>query len=334
MKNFVIIGPSGYIAKRHLKAIKNLGGTIAGYHDLHESTFEGQNSETKFLDSLDAIKDFISNHSVDFLIVCSPNFLHFQHIKIGLESGVNVICEKPIVLNMDNFNELSILEAKYNKKVYTIYQLRLHEINKQMKNFVRSGSKSRLLYVAHRDESYLNSWKVDPDKSGGILFNLGIHYFDFLVSHYGKIESFHVEDRSNVKVQNNVSIYDNITIEDNVFCGPSMVFTNVINPRAFIERKDEYKSTLLQEGCSIGANATVLCGVTLGKYCLVGAGSVVTKSVKDFALIMGVPGKQVGWVSKFGKSILIPDNAKEFDYTCPDTDDKYHFDGENLFLVS
>jgi len=139
---------------------------------------------------------------------------------------------------------------------------------------------------------------------------------------------------SNVKVQNNVSIYDNITIEDNVFCGPSMVFTNVINPRAFIERKDEYKSTLLQEGCSIGANATVLCGVTLGKYCLVGAGSVVTKSVKDFALIMGVPGKQVGWVSKFGNSIPIPDNAKEFDYTCPETGDKYHFDGEHLFLVS
>jgi UDP-2-acetamido-3-amino-2,3-dideoxy-glucuronate N-acetyltransferase len=139
---------------------------------------------------------------------------------------------------------------------------------------------------------------------------------------------------SNVKVQNNVSIYDNITIEDNVFCGPSMVFTNVINPRAFIERKDEYKSTLLQEGCSIGANATVLCGVTLGKYCLVGAGSVVTKSVKDFALVMGVPGKQVGWVSKFGKSILIPDNVKEFNYTCPDTGDNYHFDGENLFLVS
>ena len=201
MKNFVIIGPSGYIAKRHLKAIKNLGGTITGYHDLHESTFEGQNSETKFLDSLDAIKDFISNHSVDFLIVCSPNFLHFQHIKIGLESGVNVICEKPIVLNMDNFHELSILEDKYNKKVYTIYQLRLHEINKQMKNFVRSGSKSRLLYVAHRDESYLNSWKVDPDKSGGILFNLGIHYFDFLISHYGEIESFHVEDLTHLRAE-------------------------------------------------------------------------------------------------------------------------------------
>jgi len=109
-----------------------------------------------------------------------------------------------------------------------------------------------------------------------------------------------------VKVQNNVSIYEGVEIEDDVFLGPSMVFTNVINPRAFIQRKSEFKKTILKKGCSIGANATIVCGVTIGKYALIGAGAVVTKDVPDFALMVGVPAKQIGWVDKAG-------NRMEFD---------------------
>ncbi len=103
-----------------------------------------------------------------------------------------------------------------------------------------------------------------------------------------------------VKIQNNVSIYDDVIIEDDVFCGPSCVFTNVINPRAFVERKHEYKKTLVKKGASIGANATVVCGVTLGEYCLVGAGSVVTKDVPPYSLVYGVPAKVMGLVDKEG----------------------------------
>jgi len=103
-----------------------------------------------------------------------------------------------------------------------------------------------------------------------------------------------------VKVQNNVSIYDDVIIEDDVFCGPSMVFTNVINPRSFIERKHEYKETRVKRGASIGANATIVCGVTLGEYCFVGAGSVVTKDVPAYALVYGGPARQHGWVCKCG----------------------------------
>ena len=104
----------------------------------------------------------------------------------------------------------------------------------------------------------------------------------------------------NVKVQNNVSVYEGVTCEDDVFLGPSVVFTNVINPRAFIERKHEFRQTLVKKGASIGANATIVCGHTIGRYALVGAGAVVTRDVPDYALVTGIPAKQTGWVSEYG----------------------------------
>jgi UDP-2-acetamido-3-amino-2,3-dideoxy-glucuronate N-acetyltransferase len=106
-----------------------------------------------------------------------------------------------------------------------------------------------------------------------------------------------------VKVQNNVSLYTGVVCEDDVFLGPSMVFTNVVNPRSFIERKNEFRFTLVKQGASIGANATVLCGITLGRYCMIGAGAVVTKDVPDFALMTGVPARQMGWVSRRGNRL-------------------------------
>lgn len=106
-----------------------------------------------------------------------------------------------------------------------------------------------------------------------------------------------------VKVQNNISIYDGVEVEDDVFLGPSMVFTNIINPRSFIVRKEEFKKTLLKKGCSVGANATIVCGITIGEYALVGAGSVVTKEVKPFEMVYGVPAKHQGWVSKAGHNL-------------------------------
>lgn len=111
-----------------------------------------------------------------------------------------------------------------------------------------------------------------------------------------------------VKVQNNVSIYEGVECEDDVFLGPSMVFTNVINPRSFIVRRDEFKKTLLKKGCSIGANATIVCGITIGEYALVGAGSTVTKDIKPFALVYGVPARQQGWVSKAGNKLVFDKN--------------------------
>ena len=116
-----------------------------------------------------------------------------------------------------------------------------------------------------------------------------------------------------VKVQNNISIYEGVEVEDDVFLGPSMVFTNVINPRSFIVRREEFKITLLKKGCSIGANATVVCGNTIGKYALIGAGTVINKDVKDFALMVGVPAKQIGWVSMAGNRLEFNENNMAID---------------------
>lgn len=127
---------------------------------------------------------------------------------------------------------------------------------------------------------------------------------------------------ANCKVQNNVSIYDNVTLEEGVFCGPSMVFTNVHNPRALVERKDEYRDTLVKKGATLGANCTIVCGVTIGAYSLIGAGAVVTRDVPDFALVTGVPGRQSGWISAFGESLDLPLSG-EGEITCVHTGDRY-----------
>jgi UDP-2-acetamido-3-amino-2,3-dideoxy-glucuronate N-acetyltransferase len=120
------------------------------------------------------------------------------------------------------------------------------------------------------------------------------------------------------KIQNNVSVYDNVTLEDGVFCGPSMVFTNVYNPRSLVERKDEYRNTLVKTGATLGANCTIVCGVTIGEFVFIGAGSVVNKDVPAYALMVGVPAKQIGWMSEYGEKLDLPLTG-EGKATCPHT---------------
>ena len=133
-----------------------------------------------------------------------------------------------------------------------------------------------------------------------------------------------------VKVQNNISIYEGVEIEDDVFLGPSMVFTNVINPRAFIVRKQEFKKTLLKKGSTVGANATVVCGVTIGEYALIGSGAVINKDVKPFALMVGVPAKQIGWVSIAGNTLNFDENDEALDSF---DNSKYKIVNDNLEVI-
>jgi len=132
---------------------------------------------------------------------------------------------------------------------------------------------------------------------------------------------------NNVKVQNNVSIYTGVICEDDVFLGPSMVFTNVINPRSSVNRKSEYLSTLVKKGATIGANSTIVCGITLGEYCFIGAGAVVTKNVKPYSLVVGNPARKAGWMSEFGHKLKFNENGIAI---CPESKQVYKLENEEL----
>lgn len=133
------------------------------------------------------------------------------------------------------------------------------------------------------------------------------------------------------KIQNNVSVYDNVTLEEGVFCGPSVVFTNVYNPRSLIERKHEYRDTLIKRGATLGANSTIVCGITIGQFAFVGAGAVVNKDVKPYALMVGVPARQVGWMSEYGEQIKLSLSG-EGNYVCPHTGQIYVLNDGDLYL--
>ena len=138
---------------------------------------------------------------------------------------------------------------------------------------------------------------------------------------------------NNVKIQNNVSVYDAVQLEDDVFCGPSMVFTNVYNPRSAVTRKDEYRRTLVRRGATLGANCTIVCGATIGEYAFVGAGAVINRDVPPFGLVVGVPARQIGWVSRFGERLALPlvgDAVAE----CPHTGDRYRLAGTECSLLN
>ena len=132
---------------------------------------------------------------------------------------------------------------------------------------------------------------------------------------------------NNVKVQNNVSIYTGVFCEDDVFLGPSMVFTNVINPRSAVNRKEQYKKTLVEKGATIGANATIVCGITIGRYAFIGAGAVVTKNVAPYSLVVGNPARHVGWMSEYGHRLNFDENGIA---VCPESRDKYKLDQDSL----
>lgn len=134
----------------------------------------------------------------------------------------------------------------------------------------------------------------------------------------------------NCKIQNNVSVYDNVTLEAGVFCGPSMVFTNVYNPRSLIERKDQYRDTLVKRGATLGANCTVVCGVTIGEFAFIGAGALINKDVPAYALVVGVPARQIGWMSEYGEQLALPLSGEGEEAVCTHTGERYMVQGNCL----
>jgi UDP-2-acetamido-3-amino-2,3-dideoxy-glucuronate N-acetyltransferase len=137
---------------------------------------------------------------------------------------------------------------------------------------------------------------------------------------------------NNVKIQNNVSVYDAVTLEDDVFCGPSMVFTNVYNPRAAVTRKHEYRRTVVRAGATLGANCTIVCGVTIGRHAFVGAGAVVQRDVPDHALVVGVPARRIGWMSRHGERLALAPSGQG-QARCPATGERYRLEGDRVELM-
>jgi UDP-N-acetyl-2-amino-2-deoxyglucuronate dehydrogenase len=201
MKNFILIGAGGYIAPRHMKAIKDTGNNMLAAIDKHDSVgiLDSYFPEADFFVEFERFDRHIDKmkrqgHKIDFVSVCSPNYLHDAHIRFGLRNGADVICEKPIVLNPWNIDALMEMEAETGKNIYTILQLRLHPAIIALKEKIgkdTSGKKYeiKLQYITSRGNWYNTSWKGDINKSGGVATNIGVHFFDMLMWIFGNVES-------------------------------------------------------------------------------------------------------------------------------------------------
>ena len=220
MKKFALTGTAGYIAPRHLKAIKETGNVLVASFDPHDSV----GVLDQFFPHADYFNEYerferhlvkLSQHNdskIDFLSVCSPNYLHDSQIRLGLNLGANVICEKPIVLHPQNLNSLEELELKSGKKVYTVMQLRYHpsiiELKEKLKTSINKKHEVELTYIASRGNWYHYSWKGEDEKSGGIATNIGIHLFDLLIWLFGDIQKSEVYISDNKKMSGSLELKD------------------------------------------------------------------------------------------------------------------------------
>ena len=208
MKNFILIGAAGYIAPRHMKAIKETGNNLIAAYDPYDGVgiMDSHFPDAHFFTEFERFDRHIeklkrSGTKIDYVSICSPNYLHDSHIRYGLRIGADVICEKPLVLNPWNVDALIELEEEYNNKVHTILQLRHHEAILELKDKIANGAADKvydidLTYITSRGNWYYTSWKGDESKSGGIASNIGVHFFDMLQWIFGPMQSFSVNEKT------------------------------------------------------------------------------------------------------------------------------------------
>lgn len=217
IKKFAIIGVGGYIAKKHLEAIKSINGKVLASFDICDSVgiLDSYSIDSKFFRNEADFFSFLKLNRVDYITICSPNYTHLDYIQKSLEIGSSVICEKPLVISEQDLNNVVILDSIYHKKINNILQLRVAEELIQLKNeILTSRNKDYLVdlnYITPRGDWYFKSWKNDEHKSGGILFNIGIHFFDILLWLFGKVKDFSVQLLQNNKAQG-IFIFDNAKV--------------------------------------------------------------------------------------------------------------------------
>jgi len=256
----------------------------------------------------------------------------FSHKNKEYKSTAILVQAKTFDIKRCKYTKGMIKKSDFEELKESFYKLTLskeREPRREIMEKLYNKNEKKSNYFAH-ESSYI-------DDNVEIGENTKIWHFSHILSNtkIGKNCSFgqncvvgpNVKVGNGVKVQNNISIYEGVEVEDDVFLGPSMVFTNVINPRAFIVRRDEFKKTLLKKGCSIGANVTIVCGVTIGEYALIGSGAVVNKDVKPYALMVGVPARQIGWVGISGNTLKFIDNKAEDEFAY------YELENENLKVI-
>jgi UDP-N-acetyl-2-amino-2-deoxyglucuronate dehydrogenase len=238
MKKFAIIGIAGFVAPKHLQAIKNIGGEVVVAHDISDAVgiLDAYFPTCAFFTQIDDFSNYIKKNNIDFLVVCTPNYLHTQHCIFGLEHQVDVICEKPLVLSVEELQELRKAEEKHGKKIYTILQLRLHEEVIFLKNNISKQEKynGELTYFTPRGNWYHESWKGIEQKSGGIATNIGVHFFDMLCLFFGQANKIEILEKSK---QNSKGIlhFDNATIRWHL-----SIDRNLVPTRKITLNKKEY----------------------------------------------------------------------------------------------
>lgn len=202
MKNFAIIGVGGYIAPRHLEAIKQAGHNLIAAYDPKDSVgiLDRYFPDCQFFTDFERFESFVESVKVDYVSICSPNYLHSSHIKFALRNGANAICEKPLVLHESEIDELAQYETKYGKKVYTVLQLRVHDAILKLKEKVEASKKTThdvdLTYLTSRGNWYFESWKGDEKKSGGLSTNIGVHFFDMLTWIFGTMKRVEIMEKT------------------------------------------------------------------------------------------------------------------------------------------
>lgn len=219
MKNFVLIGACGYIAPRHIDAIKRTENNLIACMDINieDSKIKPSFPESKNFNDFEEFSNFIllNKENIDYVVICSPNFLHFEHCCWALKMGIDVICEKPIALKYSQLIELQEYEEKYSAKLWSILQLRLHDAIKELKqNYLKDAGQSSIVdltYITPRNQAYLETWKGDIKKSGGILFNIGLHFFDMLLHVFGKPINIDVHHREAAYLSGKIS-FENLDV--------------------------------------------------------------------------------------------------------------------------
>ena len=288
MKDFILIGAAGYIAPRHLQAIKDTNNNLIAAYDISDSVgiLDSYFPHCDFFTDFKSFSQFVSQleKKPDYLSICSPNFLHKDHIKWGLQNNINVICEKPLVLSISELNELHKYEKKSNAKVNSILQLRLHESIIKLKEEISQKEKNNkidinLTYITSRGKWYLKSWKGDENKSGGLAMNIGVHFFDMLHFIFGEAIRIDVHYRDHLSISGEIEFsqakvkwflsIDEKVLPPNSVIGEKKTFRSIRFENKELEfsggftdlHTKSYENIILGNGFGLGCNEAALATV-------------------------------------------------------------------------